>query len=52
VIPIPSSKSRKHLEQNVQAASLALSREDLARIDRICPPGAIAGLSNHAMPAA
>lgn len=52
VIPIPSSKNRKHLEQNVQAANLSLTREDLARIDRICPPGAVAGLSNHSRLAA
>lgn len=50
VIPIPSSKSRKHMRENVKAASLSLSREDLARIDRICPSGAAAGLSNHAAP--
>lgn len=48
VIPIPSSKSRRHLEQNVQAASLSLSGEDLARIERIWPRAATAGLSNHA----
>ena len=51
VIPIPSSKSRKHLEQNVLAASVELSKEDLARINAICPTGA-AGVSNHSMPAA
>ena len=50
VIPIPSSKSRKHMRENVKAAGLSLSREDLARIDRICPTGAAAGLSNHAAP--
>lgn len=42
VIPIPSSKSRKHLRENAAAASLALSAEDLARIDAVCPPGAMA----------
>ncbi|MQA65145.1 MAG: aldo/keto reductase [Alphaproteobacteria bacterium] len=46
VIPIPSSKSRKHLDENVKAASLSLTAEDMARIDRICPDGA-AGASNH-----
>jgi aryl-alcohol dehydrogenase-like predicted oxidoreductase len=48
VIPIPSSKSRKHLAENVKAASLKLSREDLARIEKLCPPAAVAGVSNHA----
>lgn len=52
IIPIPSSKSRRHLEQNAQAANLRLSGEDMARINRICPPGAISGLSNHSMPEA
>lgn len=48
VIPIPSSKSRNHLEQNAKAAELKLSAEDLARIEGICPRGAAAGTSNHA----
>jgi aryl-alcohol dehydrogenase-like predicted oxidoreductase len=47
VIPIPSSKSRPHLEENIKAANLKLSAEDLARINAICPDGA-AGTSNHA----
>jgi aryl-alcohol dehydrogenase-like predicted oxidoreductase len=46
VIPIPSSKSRKHLAQNMKALDLGLSAEDIARIDAICPAGA-AGASNH-----
>jgi len=46
VIPIPSSKSRDHLEQNVAAMDVDLSAEDLARIESICPPGAAAGRSD------
>ncbi len=42
VIPIPSSKSRDHLEQNAKAANLDLSFEDLVRLEGICPPGAAA----------
>jgi aryl-alcohol dehydrogenase-like predicted oxidoreductase len=42
VIPIPSSKSRNHLRENIAAATLTLSAEDLARIDAVCPPGAMA----------
>ena len=42
VIPIPSSKSRKHLRENAAAAALTLSAEDLARIDAACPAGAMA----------
>lgn len=42
VIPIPSSKSRVHLEENARAAEVTLTREDLARIEAIFPPGAVA----------
>jgi aryl-alcohol dehydrogenase-like predicted oxidoreductase len=42
VIPIPSSKSRNHLRENIAAATLTLSAEDLSRIDTVCPPGAMA----------
>jgi aryl-alcohol dehydrogenase-like predicted oxidoreductase len=43
VIPIPSSKSRAHLSDNLSALDIALSAEDLRRIDDICPVGAAAG---------
>jgi aryl-alcohol dehydrogenase-like predicted oxidoreductase len=42
VIPIPSSKSRKHLRENAAAAALTLSAEDLARIEAVCPADAVA----------
>jgi aryl-alcohol dehydrogenase-like predicted oxidoreductase len=42
VIPIPSSKSRKHLRENADAAALSLSAEDLERIEKVCPPDAVA----------
>jgi aryl-alcohol dehydrogenase-like predicted oxidoreductase len=43
IVPIPGAKSRTHLEENVRAAEIALTAEDLAEIDRIAPPGAAAG---------
>jgi aryl-alcohol dehydrogenase-like predicted oxidoreductase len=43
VVPIPGAKSRKHLEENVRAADIVLTAEDLAEIDRIVPPGAAFG---------
>ena len=43
IVPIPGAKSRKHLEENVGAAGIALNAEDLAEIDRIAPPGAATG---------
>jgi aryl-alcohol dehydrogenase-like predicted oxidoreductase len=43
VVPIPGAKSRAHLEENIGAAALVLSEEDVAEIDRIAPPGAASG---------
>ncbi len=43
VAPIPGTTSRKHLEENAAAASISLTREDLARIDAVAPKGAASG---------
>ncbi len=43
IVPIPGAKSREHLEENVRAADIVFTAEDLAEIDRIVPPGAAAG---------
>ena len=43
IIPIPSSKTRRHLEENLQAIDVTLTKEDLARLEGIMPPGAAAG---------
>jgi aryl-alcohol dehydrogenase-like predicted oxidoreductase len=43
IVPIPGAKSRKHLEENVRAADIVLTAEDLAEIDRSVPPGAASG---------
>jgi aryl-alcohol dehydrogenase-like predicted oxidoreductase len=43
IVPIPGAKSRKHLEENVRAADIVLTSDDLAEIDRIVPPGAASG---------
>jgi aryl-alcohol dehydrogenase-like predicted oxidoreductase len=43
IVPIPGTKSRKHLEENVRAADIALTPDDLAGIDRIVPAGAASG---------
>ena len=43
IVPIPGSKSRKHLEENVAAADIELTREDLERIDAVVPKGVAAG---------
>ena len=43
IAPIPGAKSRKHLEENVRAADIVLTADDLAEIDRIVPLGAASG---------
>ncbi|HTR71156.1 MAG TPA: aldo/keto reductase [Mycobacteriales bacterium] len=43
VVPIPGTKRRPYLEENVAACDLVLNTEDLARIDALMPVGAAAG---------
>jgi aryl-alcohol dehydrogenase-like predicted oxidoreductase len=43
IVPIPGTKHRKYLEENVAALRIALSAQDLMRIDRALPPGSAAG---------
>jgi aryl-alcohol dehydrogenase-like predicted oxidoreductase len=43
VVPIPGTKRRRYLEENVAAAEIALTAEDLARLDAAAPVGAAAG---------
>jgi aryl-alcohol dehydrogenase-like predicted oxidoreductase len=43
IVPIPGAKSRKHLEENVRAAEIVLTADDLAEIERMVPPGAASG---------
>lgn len=43
VVPIPGTKRRSYLEQNVAAAAISLSAEELARLDAAAPVGAAAG---------
>jgi aryl-alcohol dehydrogenase-like predicted oxidoreductase len=43
VIPIPSNKSREHLEENVKATEIKLSEEELERLNNLFAPGAAAG---------
>jgi aryl-alcohol dehydrogenase-like predicted oxidoreductase len=43
IVPIPGAKSRKHLEENLGAAEITLSADDLDEIDRLAAPGAAAG---------
>jgi aryl-alcohol dehydrogenase-like predicted oxidoreductase len=43
IVPIPGTKRRTYLDENVGALQVRLSPEDLARIDRVIPPGMAAG---------
>jgi len=43
IVPIPGSKSIGHLEENIAAADIELSPDDLARIDEVAPKGVAAG---------
>jgi aryl-alcohol dehydrogenase-like predicted oxidoreductase len=43
VVPIPGTKRRSYLEQNVAASEISLSEEDLRRLDEAAPRGATAG---------
>jgi aryl-alcohol dehydrogenase-like predicted oxidoreductase len=44
IIPIPGTKRRKYLEENVAAAEIKLSAQDLAALDKAFPPGVTSGL--------
>ncbi len=43
IVPIPGTKRRQYLEENVGALDIELSEEDLRRIDEVAPKGAAAG---------
>lgn len=43
IVPIPGTKKRTRLEENVGALDVQITGEDRSRIDRILPPGAAAG---------
>jgi aryl-alcohol dehydrogenase-like predicted oxidoreductase len=43
IVPIPGTKRRKYLEENVGAVHVRLSAEDLRRIEEAFPSGAAAG---------
>jgi aryl-alcohol dehydrogenase-like predicted oxidoreductase len=43
LVPIPGTKRRKYLEENVGALDVTLTADDLRRIDEIAPKGVAAG---------
>jgi aryl-alcohol dehydrogenase-like predicted oxidoreductase len=44
IIPIPGTKRRKYLEENVGALNVKLSPDDLRRLEEVAPKGAASGL--------
>jgi len=43
IVPIPGTKRRAYLDENVRSLDVTLNAGDLARIDRAIPPGAASG---------
>lgn len=43
IVPIPGTKRVSYLEENAKAAEIALSTEELGRLNHAFPPGAAAG---------
>ncbi|MCY0875746.1 MAG: aldo/keto reductase [Firmicutes bacterium] len=48
IVPIPGTKRRTYLEENIGALSLTLTADDLARIAQAAPQGVAAGDRYHA----
>lgn len=44
IVPIPGTKRRSYLEENVGALAVELTAADLAELDQAIPPGAAAGM--------
>jgi aryl-alcohol dehydrogenase-like predicted oxidoreductase len=49
IVPIPGTKRRQYLEENVGALDVRLTPEELTEIDSLIPPGAAAG-SRYSQP--
>ena len=44
IVPIPGTKRRKYLEENVGALKVAFTPDDLRRIAEVAPKGVAAGM--------
>jgi aryl-alcohol dehydrogenase-like predicted oxidoreductase len=44
IVPIPGTKRRSYLEENIAALMVKLTNDDLARLDELMPQGVAAGL--------
>lgn len=43
IVPIPGTRRRERLEENVAAANVGLTNKDLGQIEDVSPKGAAAG---------
>ena len=43
IVPIPGTKRRTYLEENVAALQIALNTEDLVEFNKVAPVGGTAG---------
>lgn len=43
IVPIPGTRHRKRADENIRAAAIELTAEDLAEIEAACPAEAVAG---------
>jgi aryl-alcohol dehydrogenase-like predicted oxidoreductase len=43
IVPIPGTKRRSYLEENVKALAVHLSLDEVGRIEKAFPPGAAVG---------
>ena len=43
MVPIPGTKRRQYLEENVAAVDVSLTAQELARIEAVAPYGVAAG---------
>ncbi len=43
IIPIPGTKRRERVKENLQAIEIELTNDDLGRIEKVAPLGAAAG---------
>lgn len=43
IVPIPGTKRRSYLDENLGGLEVTMSADDLARIDAVLPPGAASG---------
>ncbi len=44
IVPIPGTRRKRYIEENAAAVDIALSKDEVAKLDAMFPPEAVAGL--------